>query len=81
MRQSSASCNSRNGETRLFNGVQSQKTLSAGVSGIHRVRMFHFSEMKKSMISERQLYGMAANYVKIYEHCIQNYSILGSVSL
>jgi hypothetical protein len=25
--------------------------------------MFHFSEMKKSMISG-QLYGMAANYVK-----------------
>jgi hypothetical protein len=43
--------------------------------------MYHFSEMKKNMISEGQLYGMAANYVKTYEHCIQNYCILASVSL
>ena len=42
--------------------------------------MSHFSEMKKCMISG-QLYGMAANYVKTYEHCVQNYCILASVSL
>jgi hypothetical protein len=43
--------------------------------------MSHFSGMKKSMISEGQLYGMAAKYVKTYEHCVKNYRILASVSL
>jgi hypothetical protein len=43
--------------------------------------MSHSSEIKKSVISEGQLYGMATNYVKTYEHCIQNYCILASVRL
>jgi hypothetical protein len=43
--------------------------------------MSHSSEIKKSMVSEGQLYGMAKNYVKTYKHCIQNQFILASLSL
>lgn len=36
--------------------------------------------MKKSMIAEGQLYDLPADYIKMYEHCAQNYCILPSVS-